>query len=119
LSPLGRAYVPWLLNAPVPASLALALTFFSFRLAEPDKIFFARLSSPTSEIKCPRPSLAVGVLELLDACSGYVSTTDSLGLTSGRFFASGSFLSLTEISTAGPLVATRPLNSAPELPAPC
>jgi hypothetical protein len=52
----------------VPASLALALAFFSFRLAHPDNAFFAQWSPP--ETMCPSATPAVGVLEVLAPCSG-------------------------------------------------
>jgi hypothetical protein len=106
---------------PVPASLALDLAFFSFRLAHSDKAFFARRSPPTPETRCPRPP-AVGMLEVLPPCSG-VSVLLSpkrgvLGFTSGRFLTTGSSVPLAEISKAGSLVAAGPLTGAPELPAP-
>jgi hypothetical protein len=102
---------------------ALDLTFLSFRLAHPDNAFFARRSSPTPETVCPNPSPAVGMLEVLAACSGVSVLLTPKRVVSDfnfdRFQTTGSSLSLAEISTAGSLVAAGPLNGAPELPAPC
>jgi hypothetical protein len=107
----------------VPALVARALAFFSLHLAEPDKAFFARRNPPAPETRSPRSSLALGVLELLAPCSGMsellIPKRGVLSLTSGRFLANGSSLSLAEISTAGSLVAAGPLNGVPELPVPC
>jgi hypothetical protein len=55
---------------PVLASLALALSFFYFRLAHPDNAFFARRNPPTPETVSPSASPAVGVLEVLAPYSG-------------------------------------------------
>jgi hypothetical protein len=78
---------------PVSASLALALVFFNFHLAHPDNAFFTRWSPPTPETRCPRPSPAVGMLELLVACSGMsVLLTLKRGILSftlGRFLTFG------------------------------
>jgi hypothetical protein len=72
--------------------------------------------------------LRLGVLILncrqassIDSLQWYVSITVSLvpGLASGRFLTSGLSLPLAEASAAGSLVATGPLNGAPELSAPC
>jgi hypothetical protein len=107
---------------PIPASLALPLTFFSFRLAHPDSAFFARRSPPTPETLCPNASPAACVLEVLAPCSG-MSVLLTLKrvvfvFISDRVRTAGSSLSLAEISTAGSLVATGLLDGAPELPAP-
>jgi hypothetical protein len=108
---------------PVPASLALDLAFLSFHLVEPDGAFFIRWSSPTQETRYPRPSLTVGVLELLAPCNYMpvllISKRGVLRITSGRFCSTSSSLLLAEMSTACLVVKTGLLNSAPELLAPC
>jgi hypothetical protein len=66
--------------------------------------------------------LLADMLEILASCNGVsVLLTPKRrvpDLTSGRFLTTGSSLSLAEISTAGFLVATGPLNGVLELPAP-
>jgi hypothetical protein len=97
--------------------------FFSFRQANPDSAFLARQIPPTPETRCPGSPPAAGKPEILAPCSGVsVSLTPKRevpGFTSGRFLTTGLSLPLAEISAEGSLIATGPLNSAPELPAPC
>jgi hypothetical protein len=108
---------------PVPASFALDFALFTSYLAHPDNGSFAKLGPPTPETRCPRPSPSVGMLEILAPCSDMsVLLTPKrrvLGLISGRFLTTGLSLPLAEISTAGLLVATGPLNGTQELPASC
>jgi hypothetical protein len=107
---------------PVSVSLALAFDFSSFRLAHPHIAFFTRRNPTTPETRCPSSPTA-GRPEVLASCSGVlVSRTPKRefpGFTSGRFLTTVSSLPLAETSAAGSLVATGPLNGAPELPAPC
>jgi hypothetical protein len=106
----------------VSASLVLAFAFFNFHLAHPDNAFFARWILPTPETRCPGSPPTAGKPERLAPCSG-VSVTltpkgEVPGFISGRFLTTGLSLPLAEISAAGSLVATGPLNGAPELLAP-
>jgi hypothetical protein len=115
---LRGAFISWLLDAPSQcfACPSFCFCFFSFRLANPDNAFFARRTRPTPETRCPGSSPAAGKPEILAPCSGVsVSLTtkgEVLGFTSGGFLTTGSSLPLAEISAAGSLVATGPLNGA-------
>jgi hypothetical protein len=106
----------------VHALLALNLVLFSFHLAQPGKAFFARWSPPTPETRCPRLSPTLGMLELLAPCSGVsvllIPRRGAHSFTLGRVLTIGLPLPMPEIFTACLLVATGPLNSALELPAP-
>jgi hypothetical protein len=102
---LGRAYIPWLLNAPSSCSC-----LFQVSSSTSGNTFFARRSPPTPETRCPRPSPAVGMVEVIAPCSGVLVLLTPkrgvLGFTSGKSLTTGSFLPFAEISAADSLVAT-------------
>jgi hypothetical protein len=97
----------------VPSSCLTDFTFFSYLLAHPNNFVLARWSLPTPGAKCLRPSPYAGILELLVPCSGVSELLNPergvLDIASGKFLTAGSSLPLTELSTAGSLVAPAPL----------
>jgi hypothetical protein len=105
-----------------PILALLILAYFILLLVLPDNAFFTRGSLTTPEARCLRPPPFVGMPELLAPCGGVsvllAPKRGILGFTLGKFLTTDSSLPLAEILTADLLVATGPLNSVPELPAP-
>jgi hypothetical protein len=107
---------------PVRATLVSDLACSSLRLAAPDNAFLARRSPPIRETACPDPPFA-GMLEVLAPCSGtsvpLLPRKLVVNCVSDRFRTTGTSPSLTYVSPAGSLVASRHLTDSPKLPAPC
>jgi hypothetical protein len=105
------------------AGCPLHFALFRFCLAHPDNDFFTRWNAPTLETRCPSSPPTAGKPEALAPYSDIsVSLTlkkEVPGFISGSFLITGSSVPLAEISAAVSLVATGPLNGAPELPALC